>query len=100
MSRAERRALVEHENLALPITQQCRLLAVARSTVYRKPAQVGAEDLAILALIHRQYLTRPYYGSRRMAIQGHVVNRKPQTSATADAAAGAGGDLPARSAGE
>jgi len=33
-----------------------------------------------MALIDRQYLARPYYGSRRMAAwlatQGHVVNRK------------------------
>jgi HTH-like domain len=56
------------------------LLAVPRSAVYRKPAEVSAEDLAIMALIDRQYLARPYYGSRRMAAwlatQGHVVNRK------------------------
>jgi putative transposase len=80
MSRAERRALVEHENPALPVSQQCRLLAVSRSSVYRKPVEVSAEDRAIMALIDRQYLARPYYGSRRMtawlAIQGHVVNRK------------------------
>src|SRR5438552_17822902 len=80
MSRAERRGLVERENPALPIVQQCRLLAVSRSAVYRKPAEVSAEDLAIMALIDRQYLARPYYGSRRMtawlATQGHLVNRK------------------------
>jgi putative transposase len=80
MSRAERRAMVERENSALPISQQCRLLAVSRSAVYRKPAAVSAEDLAIMALIDRQYLARPYYGSRRMAAwlatQGHLVNRK------------------------
>ena len=80
MSRAERRALVERENPALPIAQQCRLLAVSRSAVYRKPAEVSAEDRAIMALIDRHYLARPYYGSRRMAAwlatQGHVVNRK------------------------
>ena len=80
MSRAERRALVECENPALPISQQCRLLAVSRSSVYRKPAEVSAEDLAIMRLIDRHYLARPYYGSRRMAAwlatQGHVVNRK------------------------
>jgi putative transposase len=80
MSRAERRALVERENPALPIAQQCRLLAVSRAAVYRKPAAVSAEALAIMALIDRQYLARPYYGSRRMAawlaIQGHLVNRK------------------------
>ena len=80
MSRAERRALVERKDPALPVSQQCRLLAVSRSSVYRQPAEVSEEDLAIMALIDRQYLARPYYGSRRMAAwlatQGHVVNRK------------------------
>ena len=80
MSRAERRALVERTDPPLPVSQQCRLLAVSRSSVYRRPAKVGEEDLAIMVLIDRQYLARPYYGSRRMAAwlapQGHVVNRK------------------------
>jgi putative transposase len=80
MSRAERRALIEREDPALPIFQQCRLLAVSRSSVYRRPAEVSEEDRAIMALIDRQYLARPYYGSRRMAAwlttQGHLVNRK------------------------
>jgi putative transposase len=72
--------MVERVNPALPISRQCRSLAVLRSSVYRKTAEVSAEDLAIMALIDRQYLSRPYYGSRRMAAwlatQGHVVNRK------------------------
>ena len=80
MSRAGRRALVERENAALPVSQQCRLLAVSRSSVYRRSAEVGEEDRTIMALIDRHYLARPYYGSRRMAAwlatQGHVVNRK------------------------
>ncbi len=80
MSRAERRALVAREDRALAVTQQCRLLAVLRSSVYRRPAEVSEEDLTIMALIDRQYLARPYYGSRRMAAwlatQGHRVNRK------------------------
>src|SRR5690348_18319987 len=80
MSRAERRGLVEREAPALPVSRQCRLLAVSRSSVYRRPAEVSEEDRAIMALIDRQYLARPYYGSRRMAAwlatQGHVVNRK------------------------
>ena len=79
LSRAERRAMVERINPALPISQQCRLLVLPRSSVYRKPAEVSAEDLAIMALIDRHYLARPY-GSRRMAAwlatQGHHVNRK------------------------
>jgi putative transposase len=80
MSRAERRALVEREAPALPVSRQCRLLAVSRASVYRRPTQVSEEDCTIMALIDRQYLARPYYGSRRMAAwlatQGHVVNRK------------------------
>jgi putative transposase len=80
MSRAERRALVERADPALPVSRQCRLLAVSRSSVYRRPAEVGEEDRAIMALIDRQYLARPYYASRRMAAwlatQGHLVNRK------------------------
>jgi putative transposase len=72
--------MVECMNPALPISQQCRLLALPRSSVYRSPAAVDAEDLAIMALIDRHYLDRPYYGSRRMAAwlatQGHHVNRK------------------------
>ena len=72
--------MVERADRVLPVSQQCRLLAVSRSAVYRKPAEVSAEDLALMTLIDRQYLARPYYGSRRMAAwlatQGHVVNRK------------------------
>src|SRR6478736_4911378 len=80
MSRVERRALVEREAPTLPVSRQCRLLAVSRASVYRRPAEISEEHCAIMALIDRQYLARPYYGSRRMAAwlatQGHVVNRK------------------------
>jgi putative transposase len=80
MSRAERRALVEREAAALPVSRQCRLLSVSRASVYRQPGKISEEDCTIMALIDRQYLARPYYGSRRMAAwlasQGHVVNRK------------------------
>src|ERR1700745_2923196 len=80
LSRAERRAMVECMNPALPISQQCRLLALPPRSVVPKPAEVDAQDLAIMALIDRHYLARPYYGSRRMAAwlatQGHHVNRK------------------------
>jgi putative transposase len=78
--RAERRGLVEREAPALPVSRQCRLLAVSRAWVYRRPAEISEEDCTIVALIDRQSLARPYYGSRRMAAwlatQGHVVNRK------------------------
>src|SRR6266446_1143004 len=80
MSRAERLALVNRHDPALPVARQCGLMTVSRSSVYRPPAPVSDDDLAIMALIDRQYVARPYYGSRRMtawlATQGHRVNRK------------------------
>jgi putative transposase len=87
MSRAERRALVERADPALPVTQQCRLLAVSRASVYRRPAAVSEEDRAIMALIDRQYLARPYYGSRRMAAWAGDAGAQgqPQAGPAADA---------------
>jgi putative transposase len=80
MSRAERRTLIDREAPALPVSRQCRLLSISRASVYRRPAEISEEDCTIMALIDRQYLARPYYGSRRMVAwlttQGHVVNRK------------------------
>src|SRR5438874_13298221 len=80
MSRAERRALVEREPGALPVSRQCRLLSVSRASIYRRPAEISEEDCTIMALIDRQYLARPYYGSRRLVAwlptQDHVANRK------------------------
>jgi putative transposase len=65
-------------------TQRCRCCCNAvrwrYSSIYRQPAAVSDAERAIMALIDRQYLARPYYGSRRMAAwlatQGHRVNRK------------------------
>ena len=39
--------MVERENPVPPISRQCRLLAVSRAAVYRQPAEVSAEDLAV-----------------------------------------------------
>ena len=33
--------MVERADRVLPVSQQCRLLAVSRSAVYRKPAEVS-----------------------------------------------------------
>lgn len=68
----------------LPLSRQCELAEVARATVYRrksKPEQEQrAEDLLLCGLIDEEYTSRPFYGSRRMAVflrgRGHVVNRK------------------------
>lgn len=70
------------ESLGLPVSHQCRLVGIARSTVYA-PAPVGVVsdlDLELLRLIDEEYTRRPFYGSRRMVVslrqQGYGVSRK------------------------
>jgi putative transposase len=80
MSRVERRAMVDREDPAPAVTRQCELLAISRSSVYRRPVEVSEKDHTIMAMIDRQYLARPFYGSRRMAAwlatPGYPVGRK------------------------
>jgi putative transposase len=56
------------------------LLGLTRSNVYYRPAETPADDLQVMRLIDEVYTARPFYGSRRMAIElgrrGEVANRK------------------------
>jgi len=80
MNRAERLALVDHDDPVLPVAAQCRLLKVARSTLYYQPIPADADELAVMRRIDELHLEYPFYGSRRMAVvlrdDGRVVNRK------------------------
>ena len=80
MNRAARLALVDHDDPVVPVTAQCRLLKVARSTLYYQPVPPSAEELAVMRRIDELHLEYPFYGSRRMAVvlrdDGWVVNRK------------------------
>ena len=80
MNRAARLALVDHDDRVLPVTAQCRLLKVARSTLYYQPVPASPDDLAVMRRIDELHLEYPFYGSRRMAVvlrgDGRVVNRK------------------------
>ncbi len=71
--------MVEREG-ALSLSRQCRLLGLSRAALYYRAVEVGAYQLELMALIDRQYLRTPFYGSRRMTVylreQGHQVNRK------------------------
>ena len=64
----------------LPVTRQCALLDLPRSTFYHVPKPVPEEELALMALIDRCHLKHPFYGSRRIRDWleglGHRVNRK------------------------
>ena len=64
----------------LPVTRQCALLDLPRSTFYHLPKPVTDEELELMRLIDRCHLEHPYYGSRRirdwLEDEGHQVNRK------------------------
>lgn len=64
----------------LPITRQCQLLTLNRSTVYYQRSPVSDEDLALMRRIDEMHLKRPFYGSRRirdwLQDEGHAVGRK------------------------
>jgi len=80
MNRSERLALVDHDDPDVPVSTQCRLLRVARSTLYYRPVPVSADDLAVMRRMDELHLAWPFYGSRRMAAvlrrEGWAVNRK------------------------
>ncbi len=62
------------------VARQCQLLDVSRSSLYYQPVGTSEEDLTLMKLIDRQYLTTPFYGARRIAVwlkgQRYEVNRK------------------------
>ena len=48
---------------SLPVTRQCQLLSLNRSSVYYQPIGVSDEDLRLMRLIDEIHLKRPFYGS-------------------------------------
>ena len=80
MNRVARLSLVDRGDTELSTAVQCRLLKIARSTLYYRAAAVSADDLRLTRWLDEQHLTRPFCGSRRMVAvlrrDGEVVNRK------------------------
>ena len=51
----------------LSVRRQCVLLTLARSNLYYEPKGESAENLRFMAIIDKQFLETPWYGSRQMA---------------------------------
>ncbi len=71
--------MIDMEAIDLPVPNQCRLLSISRSGLYYKPT-TNERDLLLMRIIDKQYTEKPFYGSRRMAVEltklGHPVGRK------------------------
>ena len=68
MSRTERRAMVVRDHPALSLSRQCRLLSIARSSLYYEPKGESVETLALMRRIDELFLKYPFYGARRMVL--------------------------------
>ncbi len=78
MTRKQRQTMIDRDH-QLSLVRQCSLFDVSRASVYYRPAPTRAEDLELMALMDRQYLKTPFYGSRRMKAwmlgEGYLVSR-------------------------
>ena len=64
----------------LPITRQCRMLDLSRSSVYYRLQPIPEEDLGLMRRIDEIHLKRPFFGSRKirdsLQREGYNLNRK------------------------
>lgn len=65
---------------ALPVTRQCQLLELSRSSVYYERQPVAQSDLALMRRMDELHLDFPFAGSRMLRdllrLEGHPVGRK------------------------
>lgn len=72
--------LIEEQNLEIPISRQCELVGLARSSFYYEPVGESEENLLLMRLIDQQYTRTPFFGVPRMTVwlraEGYQVNHK------------------------
>ncbi len=75
----ERKAMIDKSH-KVPVSTQCHLLELNRSTVYYQAQAVSEQDLELMRKIDKVHLKFPFYGSRRIRDwfedHGMQVNRK------------------------
>lgn len=80
MTHAERRALIEHEAGALPLSTQAHLLGISRRSLYYQAVPPAPEEIAIKHRIDERSTAHPFYGSRKLTIllqeEFAPINRK------------------------
>jgi len=70
--------MIEKEH-QLPVTKQCHILQLSRSSLYYVPAPVSDNDRELMRLIDEIHLEEPYLGSRGMRnvlrMRGYTIGR-------------------------
>ena len=75
-----KRTMVDRKNRILPVTRQCRILSLPRSSLYYQRKGESPYNLELMRLIDKQFPDTPFYGVRRMTWhlknKGHKLNKK------------------------
>ncbi|MBU9423689.1 IS3 family transposase [Burkholderia gladioli] len=76
---AERKTMIDRTH-ALPVSQQTRLVGIARSSAYYRPQPVSETDLLLMRRIDELHMEFPFAGARMLARllrrEGHEVGRR------------------------
>ena len=80
MSQQERKAKISPTH-RLPVTHQCRILSISRSSAYYQRKAPNDKELTLMRYLDALHLRYPFYGTRRLRDalldeHGLVVNRK------------------------
>jgi len=71
---------IEPNQTMMPVSHQCELLGLSRSSFYYEPSGENEFNLTLMRLIDEEFTKHPFYGARRMKAwlrnQGYGVNRK------------------------
>jgi putative transposase len=73
--------MIDRNHPTLSIRRQCALIGLNRSTFYWQSAGESALNLALMALIDKEYTRAPFYGYRKMTARlnkghGYAINHK------------------------
>ena len=63
---AERKTMIDRTH-ALPLVQQCRILAISRSSTDYQPSPVSPDTLARMRRIDALHLAYPFAGARMLS---------------------------------
>lgn len=77
---SEKRKLIVLDDEGLTIANQCELIGISRSSYYYEPVSESELNLQLMRMIDEQYMSTPFYGSRRMTMMlkknNQNINRK------------------------
>ncbi len=80
MSMTERKTKVDSTH-GFPISRQCKVLDISRSSAYRIPTEISDSDLELMRYLDELHMRHPFKGTRRLRddlwdVHGLQVNRK------------------------